>query len=109
MSMISRTLLYAMLFGVGSTVPIVSLAPPTAAWVAAVPSMARPSQQNESVVELAQVLKGPRANCRRRCGYRYASCRQITKASSCSKSYNRCMVRCETPGGPPLYPPPSLR
>jgi hypothetical protein len=106
--MISRTLLYPMLFCVGSTVTIVSLAAPTAAWVAAVPSMAKPLQQNESVVELAQVLKGPRSNCRRRCGYRYAICRQ-RPGGSCHRPYNRCLARCETPGGPPLYPPPSLR
>src|SRR5687768_9714674 len=101
MSMISRTLLYATLFGVGSTVTIVSLAAPTAAWVAAVPPMAKPLQQNESVVELAQVLKGPHANCTRRCAYRADICRLRTlkpTKSLCNRSYRRCINRCEMPG-----------
>ena len=121
--MISRTLLCAMLLGVGSTaLTIVSLATPTAAWVAVVPPMAKTLQQNESVVELAQVLKGPwtysdsalrgvRANCKRRCAYRRTICLNRKNASSfsCRNYYSRCMARCETPGGPPLYPPPQLR
>jgi hypothetical protein len=93
-----------------------TFAPPAAA----APLLFGSLEQSEPVVELAQgkpipwtysdgVLHGVRANCKRRCGYRRAICKLEHKhPGGCVRSYSNCLSRCETPGGPPLYPPPGL-